>query len=133
VVIGNERKTWCNVFVADVCAAMGCDGPSHWYDPDTGAGRAVGKGREMTANLMVEWLRAQQFGWRTVSRVEAERQAIHGFPTVMAWPNPRGPAHVAMVLGVDSIAQAGGTNFFGQSMAHGFGDKVAAASFHTHD
>lgn len=118
-------QTHCNSYAWDVTSAMGCEVP-HWVD-DSGAPCAVGQGRELSANAMLDWLRTSgaERGWREVSDVEAELQAAQGHPTLaLLHEVPHG--HVAVVLPARvglRIAQAGARCLWDEPIASGFGSK----------
>ena len=115
------RDTWCNIYVWDSTLALGCEVP-HWYDVNTGDPAPMGKGNEMSANVMCDWLADKRHGWLPLSRADAVARASFGFPVVLAWKNPgRGASHVAMLLPDGSIAQAGRTCLWQAPVAHGFG------------
>lgn len=109
-------ETYCNIFVWDVSRAMGAEIP-HWVN-DLGDPVSARRGRELTANDSVSWLRSSgmRFGWREVSSAIAQELADLGQPVVAAWMNPAGAGHVAVVRpGRASecgsvVAQAGETN-----------------------
>jgi hypothetical protein len=123
-----DNNTFCNIFLWDVTAAMGCTIP-HWVDPD-GIEVAVGKGKELNGNRTCEWLRIHgaSNGWRNVTIPEAIANANLGKPTVVVWGNPTGVGHVAVVLlsngDTPRIAQAGARNFFDEPVQNGFGNRV---------
>lgn len=126
-----RENTFCNIFVWDATRAMGAEVP-HWVDA-SGNPCGVGKGRELNANGVCEWLRTHgpRFGWREVKPLEAQAMANLGHPVVAAWsnPKPKSPGHVAMVRPAapnpagPTIAQAGGRNFNVGLVHQGFGDK----------
>lgn len=111
-------NTYCNIFVWDATKAMGAEIPH--YVNSNGEPVAVGKGYELDANGVVNWLEnhGENNGWRAISASEAQEFANLGKPTVAAWENSPGIGHVAMVRpGGDYspsngpvIAQAGGVN-----------------------
>ena len=127
-------KTFCNIFVWDVTAAMGCEIP-HWYN-DVGEPVPVGRGREMTANDMRDWLKKEgpTYGWEPCSSVGAVEHASEGRPTVAVWKNAGGTGHCAVVLpgGGLHIAQAGATCFFDRSIQAGFGSHTPAVEYYWH-
>lgn len=131
-----DGRTWCNIFVSDVTASMGCEIP-HWV---TAAGRPTthtdkdNQARELTANQMQDWLleMGAKFGWRQVPHGEAIQRADAGFPTVASWKNPKGPGHIAMVMPGGQIAQAGAVNFSLGQLEYGFGTGKEILFF-THD
>jgi len=128
--------TMCNIFLWDVTVAMHCEIP-HWVDPTTGSKTLQGKGAELSANGVCDWLatHASKFGWALCNEARAMDRATQGFPTCVVWKNPGGIGHVAVVLpGTDycHIAQAGGTNFFDQPLVKGFGG-IPNLLFYTHD
>lgn len=132
-----DGKTWCNIFVSDVTAALGAPIP-HWVttagrptdhaDKDNGA-------RELTANKTCDWLLelGSKFGWQQIApRDAAEKRAVAGFPTVACWKNPQpGSGHIAILV-PGGIAQAGKENFNLGSLERGFGTGREILYF-THD
>ena len=125
-----SNKTFCNIYVADCTAALGCGIP-HWIDEE-GKPVRVGEGFEMSANTMHEWLEAKHDGWRKMSREDAKARADLGFPVVVSWRNPLGASgHVAMLLPGFLIAQAGSKNHFMVPLPMGFG--TLKPDFFTHD
>jgi hypothetical protein len=120
-----DGKTYCNIFVTDVCRAMGF-APSHWVDTAGNPAKAGLPHRELTANSMVDWFRnqGQRFGWDEVDRDTALDAAERGHLVVVAWQNPlrAHPGHVAIVLPEGTIAQAGAKNFVGYTIREGFGE-----------
>lgn len=120
----DARGTWCNIFVTDVVTACGFQ-PQHWMT-SKGAPAPVGKGVEMSANRLVEWLSSTgaAYGWVTADRQTAFDAAARGHLVVCGWRNPE-PAksgHVAILLPEGTIAQAGRTNFVGKTLREGFGN-----------
>lgn len=117
-----KTQTWCNVYATDVIAAMGLAAPRHWMTV-SGVPAAVGKGTEMTANLLWEWFGhyGPTYGWMRADRETAERAADRGHLAVVCYRNAKGPGHVAIVLGVDSITQAGRACFERGRLVRGFG------------
>ena len=83
------------------------------------------KGRELSANAMIEWLakNGHGYGWTRVNEEEALKYAKDGKFVMVTWHSgsPK-PGHVAVLLEDGSIAQAGGgMPFVGQSVNTGFG------------
>ncbi len=120
--------TWCNIYLWDTTSAMGCEVP-HWVD-DNGAPVGVGKGRELDANMVCDWLvqHGADYGWTLCSGDDAEAAANLGQAAIITWKNPSGASgHVAICVPtppeVSEIlsAQAGATNFVGQPYTRGFG------------
>jgi hypothetical protein len=125
-----ERDTWCNIFVWDATSALGCEIP-HWYESATGKSVPMGKGAEMSANGMCDWLENKRNGWMPASRADAVARAGFGFPVVLAWRNPgKGASHVAMMLPDGSIAQAGRKCLWRAPISAGFGRYVPAYFTH---
>jgi hypothetical protein len=123
-----KGTTFCNIFVWDATRLLGCEIP-HWVDLD-GNSCAMGKGREQTANDMVDWLseNGQRHGWGPCGPATAQLLASRGNPAVAVWKNPDGVGHVAMVRPGElhpekgpHIAQAGKTNFRHGHVLDGFG------------
>lgn len=119
-----HRITYCNIFVWDCTSALGCEIP-HWYN-DAGETTPVGKGHEMTANKMFDWLKAYgpAHGWMECQDFEAQAWAAQAFPTIAIYQNPHGIGHVAMVMAEGEnlhIAQAGASNLWNAPLARGFG------------
>lgn len=117
-----EGQTWCNIFLWDVCRAMGCEIP-HWVDKD-GNRADVGKGRELSANGMVRWLdeHGARHGWVDADRETAMDAAARGHVVVLGWDSKSAKSgHVAVMLPEGTIAQAGRRNFVGETISQGFG------------
>lgn len=118
--------TWCNLAVWDATRALGCDVP-HWH-----------RGKELTANGMILWLRSEGVlrGWAHVSEASARLAANRGEAVVAAWLNPHGGhGHVAMVRPTPDgeplrIWQAGARNLNSAPLAVGFGSRPV--SFYSH-
>lgn len=111
-----DSVTWCNVFVWDVTRSMCAEVP-HWW-----------AGRELTANAMLDWLvdLGPKYGWEACDAKGAVEHANQGMPAVVAWKNPAGPGHIAVVVPGPTempprIAQAGKNNFVGKDVRSGFG------------
>lgn len=135
-------NTYCNIFVWDASLAMGAELP-HWVDAG-GNPVAVGRGGELNANGVYDWLQSHggRFGWREVSGEEAQALASQGMPAVAAWHSGSGaPGHVAMIRPGEfsptqgpAIAQAGGTNYNETTAAVGFGSaRLPAVRYWVHD
>lgn len=117
----DKLRTWCNIYVWDATTALGCEIP-HWYDLKTGAAQPVGKGYEMSANRMVNWLTDKRDGWRPCTPDDGKARAGFGFPVVLAWKNPTGASgHVAILLPDGTIAQAGRKCLWRAPVSKGFG------------
>lgn len=120
-----KRETFCNIFLWDVTRALGAEVP-HWVD-NHGNPCAVGKGRELSANLTVEWMHVYgaSTGWLACTLPEGCYYASRGQPVVLLWRNHTGIGHVALLLPSHPedpmIAQAGKTCFAHGPMAKGFG------------
>lgn len=133
----NEHgATMCNIFLWDATKATSCEIP-HWVDPATGVEVPMGKGKELSANGVCDWLGVHgiEHGWMQCGELQARSRASAGYPTVVAWKNPGGIGHVGMILpGADftHLAQAGASNFFDKPLASGFGS-VRPLFFYTHD
>lgn len=127
--------TWCNVFVSDATAALGCEIP-HWIDA-AGNKAPVGRGWELGASGFERYLQ-RHADWHRCLPDEAAQQARAGFPVVATWYNPRGHGHVAMVLPTSTaaelrIAQAGATNLWDRPIREGFGYHAGECLFWWHD
>ncbi len=129
-------ETYCNIFLWDVTKALNCEIP-HWVDP-FGNQVAMGKGKELNANGVFDWLAGKGFadlGWMVVSDKTAISRASFGFPTVVVWKNPTGIGHVAMVMpsgGTVRISQAGGSNLYDADLSAGFGH-IQPLKYLTHE
>ena len=121
-----RNETYCNIFVWDVTCAMNAEIP-HWLAENREPARA-GRGREVTANDAIEWLRTDgtRFGWRAVNAADARQHANRGCPAIAAWSNPGGIGHIAVVRPGPAtadgplVAQAGETNSRAIATAHAF-------------
>jgi len=118
----SEALTWCNVFATDVVQGMGLSAPRHWMTTK-GEPAAVGRGYELTANLLWDWLHTHggTYGWMNAEREVAEKAAQRGHVALVVWRNSKGPGHVAVLLGSDKITQAGRRCFRQGRIAEGFG------------
>lgn len=107
-------ETFCNFYVHDATALLGCPIP------------------KVRANDQVDWLEGVgvDAGWRECGALTAADKADMGLPTVACWRNPsaRGHGHIALVVprpegrrGV-YIAQAGASNFSCEPARSGFGN-----------
>lgn len=114
-----KHQTYCNVFVTDVCLAMGAPTPTPPYS--------------LSANQYCDWLadpkQGGAKGWKAVSAADAQKMANGGKPVIAAWKNPKAGAsgHVAMVRPGDvdpakgpTIAQAGEHCYDKVHVADGF-------------
>lgn len=116
-------QTFCNIFVTDMCDAMGFL-PSHWVTAD-GERAEVGKGVELNANGMCLWFNkfGPAHGWVNADRATAMDAASRGHLVVVGWNSKSSkPGHVAILLPEGTIAQAGRTNFVGRTIREGFGE-----------
>lgn len=116
-------QTFCNIFVSDVCDAMGF-APSHWVNPDTGEQAGFGEGIELNANGMCSWFKqfGAKHGWIEADRITAMDAAARGHLVVLGWDSKTNkPGHIAVLLPEGTIAQAGRTNFVGKTISEGFG------------
>ncbi len=127
-----DGRTWCNIYLADVCDLLGAPMP-HVFDLGDGKGK-----RELRANDIVDGLRAAAFpGWEPTKRPAT--QASLGIPTVGVWKNPN-PAHSGHVVLV-SVTGAGLTGVFvtgagrkcveGAPIRNAFGSYTPAVEFFT--
>jgi hypothetical protein len=59
----------------------------------------VGKGNELTANAVNDWLHrhGDRFGWRQVPLSDAVDAANQGCPVVASWKNGGGIGHIAVI------------------------------------
>lgn len=127
--------TWCNVYLADVLAILGCPIP-HWFDLGDGRGK-----REMRANDIVIGLRAGRFdGWSSLgNETEAVAWAGAGKPAVAVWLNPKGPGHVGLVVATPEgqhgawIYAAGKTCVEDCAIDKSFGSHTNEVEFYGHD
>lgn len=118
-------ETCCNYLVREVCNALGAPMP------------------RMRANTMFDWLlkgHANGTGWEQLGAAWTARAlANSGYPVIVAWENPQGPGHVAMVVPSRSeldkdttfIAQAGAVNFAYGRLEQGFGNRSVAFFAHS--
>jgi hypothetical protein len=94
----NNNDTYCNIFVWDVTAALGCEIP-HYADPVTGAPMSypnVKGAREQGAIAMEQWLETYgaRYGWRETDAQTAQQYANEGRPAVTT---SRSAGHTQMV------------------------------------
>lgn len=116
-------QTFCNIFVTDVCDAMGF-APSHWVDKEAGKPTPNGTGIELNANGICRWLNkfGPNEGWVQADRKAAMDAAARGHLVIVGWDSKAAtPGHVAILLPEGTIAQAGRTNFVGKTIREGFG------------
>jgi hypothetical protein len=116
--------TYCNVFAADVTAALGCAIPHVDRGHD-------GLLTELTANATVDWLAGPgsvRHGWELLPDGHtAQAMADAGRVAVAIWRNTSGgPGHVAVLMPSHGapgvwIAQAGAHNYARAPLASGFG------------
>lgn len=116
-----KSESWCNVFAADVCDAMGAPIPNR-----------------MLANQLCDWLganHAAESGWRPTDMRGAVAMVAAGCPVLACWRNVDGaPGHIA--VGVPSadaglhVAQAGRQNFSCRPVTAGFGHLPVKLFFH---
>lgn len=110
-----KLDTHCDAYVGDVTRALGCEWPN-WWD-----------GKELSANGQIEWVEkyGTAYGWRRTSLPAALADAAAGRPVVVAYHNPEGRGHVAIMLppvGPEArIAQAGARCLFDVPLEDGFG------------
>lgn len=111
-------ETWCNIFVQDVCEAMGAPMPRH-----------------RRANELFDWLVIQgaltvaaqtPVGWEKSDAHAGMAMAEQGCLAVAAWKNPTGSGHMAILvpsLGEPGVwaAQAGRLCFTRELLQRGFG------------
>lgn len=124
---GNKRfwpkpggsETYCNIFARDVMRCLRAP-LTHW----------IGE-KEQDANAMFDWLSNPANGWRKVTATAASAAAAKGTPAIVAWKNPSGIGHMAVVRppepgdnpNIPRIAQAGATNFANGFVSRGFGTR----------
>lgn len=119
-----STSTYCNIFAWDVMSAMHVSLP-HWLKNNQPATYATRKGAyELNANATYNWLKdyGSNYGWRVVSKKEAQSRANSGYPTIAIWKNPSGASGHVMVVRPEGngyyysdykgpvIAQAGSSN-----------------------
>jgi hypothetical protein len=138
-------STFCNIYVWDVTRAMGAEVP-HWIDK-SGNPAAVGKGNELDANSVFDWLHRHgpRFGWSQVPLDQAISSANAGRPVVVVMKKPGGIGHVAMMRPGQAtewgpwMAQAGAINsswvrlWAGGPQKGIFKKNSPAVEFFTHD
>ncbi len=135
-------ETYCNIFLWDVTKAMNAEIP-HWADSSTGYPTPMGKGVELNANAVVNWLvkdtsantvEAESHGWREIPEPEAAIAASAGRPTVAVWRNPVGIGHVAMVIPSSEkgtrLAAAGTHCYADCSVQQSFGGRNVRYFYH---
>lgn len=108
-------ETFCNIFVTDATVALQAPIP-HYVD-----------GLELSANRVYDWLslHGPANGWHEVTELEAREAAKAGKPAVVAWKNPKGSGHIAILTpsfaNETRIAQAGKVCYFDVPLTRGFG------------
>lgn len=93
----DEKRTWCNIYAADVCNILKAPLPHDW-DLEDGLGR-----REMRANDIYDGLKKGKFpGWAMVGTIASESAILNlatvGVPQVAVWRNPKGPGHIVLIV-----------------------------------
>ncbi len=130
--------TYCNIFLADGAAALGLEGPTHWWwswSPECGSWRRL----ELSALATIGWLRnvGRERGWSTCTAAQAREHSRAGRPTCVVWENlAHASSHVAWLLpspagGPQLIAQSGAECLWAQPLARGFGS-VSPLEYFTH-
>jgi hypothetical protein len=101
------KDTYCNIFRWDATRALGVEVP-HWHDLRTGTTTAVGKGVEMRANMVEDWMRRAGVaqGWREVDKRTAYASAALGLPVVLNQKGVRS-GHEALLMPDGLCIQAG--------------------------
>lgn len=102
-------ESWCNLFLENVCARVGCPLPPG-----------------LRANQQVAWLasdEAKAKGWEEVPRHAAESAADVGLLAVAGWMNPDATksGHVGVHKPRRRFAQAGASRFSDGTLERGFG------------
>lgn len=145
------RRTWCNIFLADVLAALGCGEWLHWVEvarimpdgsicldhagtptplPDPAAAHDPAAPRirlvEQNANDMGAWFLTSgpRFGWTEVDSGSAGAFAAHGMPVAVSHVAPGGIGHVALLL-----PPVGVQHRIAQAGAHNLFDAPLEAGF----
>jgi len=148
VIIAAPGTTWCNAAVWRWTQMLGAEVP-HWVMLDDAPAPDFAKGaRELNGNGVALWLtraatcrdcppasmpsgtcRLHPSGrWLLLQQAEAVAWARKGCPVVVAWHNPRGIGHVAMLSpdspakGEPLIYQAGSANLENAPLSRGFGN-----------
>lgn len=100
-------STYCNIFAWDVTSAMTAEVP-HWVDR-SGDPVDVGKGSELNANAVFDWLHkhGSRYGWDRVSAEEAVAAANQGRPVVASYKKSGGIGHISVVRPGDNHPKAG--------------------------
>lgn len=122
-VIKGKPVTWCNVYLSDVTAALGCPVPRQM------------NGKWLRANRQIEWLRGEPNGWKVSNEKDAVLSALMGSVAVAAWHSKTLAAgHVAILIPRPSptVSQAGRTLGV-MPLANAFGTSLLPAlEFFTH-
>lgn len=132
-----KLNTFCNCFASDVALAMSVTLP-HEVDEQGDPAEPL-RGKELTANATVRWLRQHgpRFGWRQVSEAEAREAANKGHFAVATWLNVAGTGHIAVLRPGPGdrtmIAQAGAHNFESGRLEQGFGHHALECEFWLND
>ena len=131
---GGGGVTWCNVYLGDATSALGADVP-HWIDERGRAAYASSAHRETTANEIYDRLLAGVDGYAECTPDVALAKALLGHPVVVAWRNPSGPGHVALVEPVSDargilVAQAGAVCGRRIPLRAAFGDRAVRMFWH---
>lgn len=122
-----DGNTYCNIYVWDVTAAMGCEIP-HWVNASGEPAEVGASGAyELSAAGARDWLanHGEKYGWYECSKEEAIAMANSGYPTVTC---DTAGDHIAMVVpqlegesGIQ-ISQAGWKNLNHASVNWGWGN-----------
>lgn len=111
VIPGAGMRTFCNVFVEDLCELMSVHLP-----------------KGLLARQQIAWLASaagRAVGWFEASPGAAGAHALRGRPVLVGWTNPvvEQSSHIAILRAPGRIAQAGSTNFSDGTIAKGFGTR----------
>ena len=113
-------ESWCNLFAADVCDALGAPIP-----------------HRMLANQLHDWLLGPDgdaLGWKPCTLIAAQAFVSAGCPVLASWRNIDGrPGHIAVLVPSPKpglhCAQAGRSNHSCRPLVWGFG-KLPFKLFH---
>ena len=84
----NDGETFCNIFVWDVCRAMGTVLPQY-YTEDLMPAEMDNYYYTGSANVRACFLevRGREYGWKEVDTKTAQARADEGYPTIAVWKN----------------------------------------------
>jgi hypothetical protein len=128
------KATYCNIYATDTLRLLGIKQPTHWHDPVLGGPAQVGRGAEMTANLLHHWMPefGIERGWQLLTTpADALKAAQERRVCLGIWANKSGPGHVVVIRPdqANACAQAGRVCSSNLSLAKAFGEHLPAVKY----